>query len=124
MREDSLLAAGGPNLIKNAQIEPSNDEGVITGTMSDLGDIETIAGESHYVIIKKKAEEDAAEEESEEGAEASSTDAEEEDDGKDATGGDQTGDAKEHLEEVGQKQEAKSQVQKEGKAGEIKKHHD
>ncbi|KAG8853893.1 hypothetical protein FRB96_007902 [Tulasnella sp. 330] len=97
--EDTMLASGAPNLIKNAHIEPSDDEGRVAGTMVDLGDIETIPGESHYVILKKKAEEGAAEEVEEEAAEASSTDAEEkEEDAKDSTD-----DAKDHVEEVEKK---------------------
>lgn len=124
VQEDSLLASAGPNLIKNAQVDPTDDEGRITGTMASLGDIETIEGDSHYVIIKKKAEAGTDEEEGEgeEGGEASSSDSEEkeEDDGKDATGGDQTGDAQDHLDEVAKKQVGKDADQRQGKAGGIK----
>ncbi|KAG9014030.1 hypothetical protein FRB94_000227 [Tulasnella sp. JGI-2019a] len=109
VQEDSMLAAGGGNQIKGAQVDPSDDEGRVTGTMATLGDIETVEGESHYVILKKKAEEGAAEEETEEEGEAKAESSDGEEDSKDATGGDQDGDAKEHVEEVTKKQEGKEE---------------
>jgi len=116
--EDSLLSAGAPNLIKGVELEATDDEGKLKGRMP-LNDIETVEGSSHYVIIRKikeEGEEDAAA--TEDGEEAAADDDESKE--KDSAGGDQSGDAKEHQEEVAEKQEGKEKKQSEGKAGQVK----
>jgi len=132
--ETSMLAASGPNVVPGAKVNPMGDDGKLSGTMTSLGELETVEGDSHYVVIKHKHEEGGASEEestSEEGEEGESASEgtekpegeEATKDGEDTTKGDQAGDAKAHMKEVGAKQAEKVTHQKEGKAGEIKKDH-
>ncbi|KIO28331.1 hypothetical protein M407DRAFT_243024, partial [Tulasnella calospora MUT 4182] len=96
--EDTVYLADTTLPASSNTSENLSASGKLSGTSDKLGEIETVAGESYYVILKHKVDEDAAAEESDDGEES----------------------AKEHVESASQDQNIKHEEQKKGRGGEIK----
>ncbi|KAG8965378.1 hypothetical protein FRC00_004534 [Tulasnella sp. 408] len=94
--EDTLYFAGTTLPASSNIPEHLASTGKFSGTSEKLGELETVEGESYYVMVKHK--EEAAAEESDDGEES----------------------AKEHVESASKDQNVKHEEQKEGRGGEIK----